>query len=414
MTFISSSSAMSLVVALGIGILIGAERERRKGGGSHRGAAGVRTFALAAFAGALSSYLKSEALLVVVAAAAILFSALAYRRGARQDPGLTTELALLVTVLLGGLSMQQPLLAAGLAVIITLLLAGRERLHYVFKNLLSEQEAHDALMFLAAALVMLPLSPNREFGPLGILNPRKICELVVLVMAVSAAGYLMLRLLGARLGLAVAGFLGGFISASATIGSMGRRMRRSPELEGAATSGAVLTTVATVLQMLLVLLATNAATFRALALPLLLAGIAAMGYALLFVVKSPKTSGQEPAAGKAFDLRTAVLFAVSISAILFFCAFLNQRYGSRGLFLGAAISGLADTHATAISIASMVSSGKLGPRAAVLPILLGFTANSLTKSVVAFAMGGFRFGLKIFLGLTLVVSAAFLGVWLTR
>src|SRR5689334_6830174 len=97
---ISTSSAISLAVGIGIGLLIGTERERRKGTGLGRGAAGVRTFALAAFAGALSSYLQSEALLVAVAFAAVLFAALAYSQTAREDPGLTTEFALLVTVLL--------------------------------------------------------------------------------------------------------------------------------------------------------------------------------------------------------------------------------------------------------------------------------------------------------------------------
>src|SRR5262245_9425264 len=101
---ISADSAISLAIAIGIGMLIGAERERRKGSGSGRGAAGVRTFALAAFAGALSTYLQSEALLVAVALAAVLFAALAYRRTATEDPGLTTEFALLVTVLLGALT----------------------------------------------------------------------------------------------------------------------------------------------------------------------------------------------------------------------------------------------------------------------------------------------------------------------
>jgi uncharacterized membrane protein YhiD involved in acid resistance len=105
-------SAIRLAVAIGIGSLIGAERERRKGSGSYRGAAGVRTFALAAFAGALSSYLQSEALLVVVAAGAVLFSALAYRHTSQKDPGLTTEFALIVTVLLGASTIQNPLLAA--------------------------------------------------------------------------------------------------------------------------------------------------------------------------------------------------------------------------------------------------------------------------------------------------------------
>lgn len=364
---------MSLAIAIGIGLLIGAERERRKGSGPQRGAAGVRTFALAAFAGALSSYLKSEALLVAVAAAAVLFSALAYRRTARKDPGLTTEFALLVTVLLGALTMQNPLLAVGLSVITTILLASRERLHRAFKNLLSEQEAHDALVFLAATLVILPLAPNRELGPWGAFNPRKIWELVVLVMAMSAASYIALRALGFRLGLALVGLFGGFISASATIGSMGNRAKRNPELMSAAASGAVLATVATVVQMLLVLLVTNVATCRALAVPLFFSGFAAIGYALVFLALSSRTPiASEPSKGRAFDPRLALLFAATIAVILFICAFLNQKYGNRGLVLGAALSGFADTHATAISVASLVSAGKLAPESAIFPILVGF------------------------------------------
>jgi uncharacterized membrane protein (DUF4010 family) len=294
--YITPNSPISLAIAIGIGLLIGSERERRKGSGSQRGVAGVRTFALAALAGALSSYLNSEALLVAVAAGAVLLSALAYRYTAPKDPGLTTEFALLVTVLLGALTMRNPLLAAGLSVITTILLAARERLHRALKNLLSEQEAHDALVFLAATLVILPLAPNRELGPFGAFNPRKIWELVVLVMALGGVSYIALRALGSRLGLALAGFVGGFISASATIGSMGNRTKRSPELGSAAASAAILATVATVIQMFLVLLVTNVATCRAVAIPLLFAGVAAIGYALIFVAISSKTrTTNEPA-----------------------------------------------------------------------------------------------------------------------
>ena len=410
---ISANSPISLAIAIGIGLLIGSERERRKGSGPGRDAAGVRTFALAAFAGALSSYLQSEALLVTVVAAAVLFSALAYRRTAREDPGLTSEFALMVTVLLGALTMRNPLLAAGLSVVTTILLAARERLHRVLSNLLSEQEAHDALVFLAATLVILPLAPNRELGPFGAFNPRKIWELVVLVMSVGAASYIALRAFGSRLGLALAGFVGGFISASATIGSMGDRAKRNPEVGSAAASGAILASVATVIQMILVLLVTNVATCRALALPLLFAGLAAVGYALIFVALSSKTSASnEPTAGRAFDLKLAFIFAVTITVILFLCAFLNQKYGNRGVLLGAALSGFADTHATAISIASLVSAGKLSPESAVFPILLGFTTNTLTKVIVAFAVGGSRFALKLLPGLIAMVLAAFLGMWL--
>lgn len=411
--FIPTHSAISLAIAIGIGLLIGAERERGKGSGPRRGPAGVRTFALAAFAGALSNYLKSETLLVVVAAGALLLSAVAYRRSARKDPGLTTEFALLVTVLLGALTMQNPVLAAGLSVVTTILLAAREHLHSALKNLLSEQEAHDALVFLAATLVILPLAPNRQLGPFGAFNPRKIWELVILVMAVGSASHIALRAFGSRLGLNLAGFVGGFISASATIGSMANRAKQSPELGSPAASGAILATVATVVQMFLVLLVTNIATCRAMAMPLLFAGVAATGYALLFIALSSRTpTANEPIPGRAFDLRLAFLFAMTITVILFLCAFLNRRYGNRGLFLGAALSGFADTHATAISIASLVSAGKLKPESGVFPVLLGFTTNTLTKVVVAFTVGGYRFALKLLPGLIAVVMAAFLGMWL--
>lgn len=225
--------------------------------------------------------------------------------------------------------------------------------------------------------------------------------------------YIALRALGSRPGLALAGFVGGFISASATIGSMGNHARRSPAVGNAAASGAILATVATVIQMFLVLLVTNVPTCRAVGMPLLFAGVAAIGYALIFVALSSKTpTANEPTPGRAFDLRLAFLFAMTITVILFLCAFLNQRYGNRGLFLGAALSGFADTHATAISIASLVSAGKLNPESAVFPVLLGFTTNTLTKVVVAFTVGGYRFALKLLPGLIAVVLAAFLGMWL--
>jgi uncharacterized membrane protein (DUF4010 family) len=405
-------SSIRFAVAIGLGLLIGSERERRKGRGPGRGAAGVRTFALAAFAGALSSYLQNEILLVIVAAGTVLLSAFAYTRTAQKDPGITTEFAVLVTVLLGALTMRDPMLAASLGVVTTILLASRDRLHKALKNLLSEQEAHDALVFLAAALVILPLAPDHGIGPFGALNPRRILQLVVLVMAMSSASYIALRALGSRLGLTLAGFVSGFISATATIGTMGQRAKRDPALAGAATSAAVLANVATVLEMVIVLLVTNVDTCRALAKPLFLSGLAAVAYAVILLISTSKIAiTREPTPGRAFDLKLAFLFAATVSGILFLCAFLNRTYGDRGLLLGAALSGLADTHATAISIASLVSAGRLSPQAAILPIVVGFSANTLTKAVVAFSVGSTRFALQLLPGLIALVLAAFLGVW---
>ena len=124
--------------------------------------------------------------------------------------------------------MQQPVLAAGMAVGVAALLAARTPLHHFVRSVLTEREVNDAMIFAGATLVVLPLLPDQALGPYGALNPRSIWIVVILVMAISAAGYVLVRILGARFGLPLAGFASGFISSTATIGAMGARVQKSP------------------------------------------------------------------------------------------------------------------------------------------------------------------------------------------
>ncbi|MFN5685188.1 MgtC/SapB family protein, partial [Bradyrhizobium sp.] len=218
MTLSSSRELVAIVVALGIGLLIGLERERRKGEGPGRSPAGLRTFAVASLAGAISMLIGGKMLLAVVTAGVVVLTAIAYSRSRSDDPGLTSETALVLTVLLGGLATEHAALAAGVAVILTVLLAARPVLHGFVRSVLSEGELKDGLIFAAATLVVLPLLPDQPIGPFGALNLRSIWMLVVLMMAIGAAGHVAMRLLGARGGLAVSGFASGFVSSTATIG----------------------------------------------------------------------------------------------------------------------------------------------------------------------------------------------------
>ena len=217
---------LNLAVALGIGLLIGAERERRKGEGPSRSPAGIRTFTVASLAGAISLIVGGEVLFAIATAGVILLSTVAYWRGDEDDPGLTTEIALIVTTLLGGLSMQKPALAAGLAVTLAGLLAARSRLHHFVRSVITEDELNDALILAGATLVVLPLAPDRPMGPYDALNPHSIWILVILVMAIGAAGYVAVRMLGARVGLPIAGLASGFISSTATIACNGCASRK--------------------------------------------------------------------------------------------------------------------------------------------------------------------------------------------
>jgi uncharacterized membrane protein (DUF4010 family) len=401
---------LNLVVALGIGLLIGAERERRKGEGPARSPAGIRTFAVASLAGAVSFMVGSGISLAVVASGVIALVAIAYWRGHNDDPGLTTEIALVLTVLLGGLSAQQPALAGAIAVIVAALLAWRTRLHRFVRSVLTERELNDILIFAGATFVVLPLVPNRPMGPYGALNPHSIWILVVLVMAISGAGYVAVRLLGTRFGLPIAGLASGFVSSTATIAAMGARARTSPEITAAAVAGAVLSTVATIAQLAVVLGATSWPTLRMLSISLAGAGAAAVIYGAVFtVIALRRTADDEAARGRAFNLGTALLFGLTLSCIVVASAMLQDWFGENGIILAAALAGFADTHSAAIAVASLVATGKLSAADAALPILAGLSTNTISKLVLAGTSGGSAFAVRVIPGLILVVLAAWTG-----
>ncbi|QFG02840.1 MgtC/SapB family protein [Tepidiforma bonchosmolovskayae] len=404
-----------LAVALGIGLLLGAERERRKGEGPARGAAGIRTFALVALAGGIAMAVGGGLVLAVALGFVALAVLAAYVLGDRTDPGLTTEVAVVVAFLLGALAQQEPQLAAGIAVVVTILLAAREQLHRLVSRALTEQEVHDALLFAGAALVILPLAPNERIGPYGVFNPFAIWRLVVIVMAIGGAGYAAVRLLGARVGLPLSGLAAGFVSSSATIAAMGARARETPALRTPAVAAAVLSTVATVVQMVIIVGATDSRTLARLWPAMAFAGVAAVGYGAVFALRALRDAAADAhhPGGRAFDLKTAVLFAATVTAVLLVSAVLGDWLGNRGVLLSAAVAGFADTHAAAIAVAGLAAGGRIEPADAVVPILAAFTTNSVTKMVLAAASGGRRFALEVWPGVIATAALAWAGWALT-
>ena len=263
--------------------------------------------------------------------------------------------------------------------------------------------------------MVLPLLPDQALGPYGALNPRSIWIVVILVMAISAAGYVLVRLLGARFGLPLAGFASGFISSAATIGAMGARARKSPDVISAAVAGAALSTVATIIQMCLVLAATSPATLRALSAPLICAGIAAAAYGAGFTVRALRERDvAEPQPGHAFSLPVALAFALTLSAVLIASAALREWFGETGVIVAAAAAGFVDTHSAAIAIASLVASGKMTAADAVFPILAAFSTNTISKIIFAWSSGSRSFALRLIPGLILVAGAAWAGTVLMQ
>ncbi len=398
-----------LALAAGIGLLLGLERERRKGEGPARSFAGIRTFALAGLLGGVAAYLGTAALVAMGGAIAVLAAA-GYGFGDRSDPGITTEVALLLCFALGALAQESPVPAAAAGVAATGILAARTPIHRFATRVLTEEELEDALIFAAAAVVVLPLLPDRGFGPYGVLNPFRLWLFVVLMMGVSGLGHVAVRALGPRFGLAVAGLLGGFVSATATVGAMGARARRARAFVESAAAGAILATVATVAQLAIVLAAVSPASLEAASLPVAAAGAVALAYGGIAAAWVARGAEAPSIGGRAFRLTDALLLAALIAAVLLVAAAAEDLLGSRGAVLAAALAGFADAHAPAISAATLHADGSLGATDLRIAVAAAFSTNSLSKAILAWAAGTPAFAWRVWAGLLAVTVAIWLGV----
>lgn len=399
-------NVMGFAAALGLGLLIGSERERSKGQGPGRAVAGIRTFTLASLTGAIGITL-GDLPLVALGVVVGLLVVVGYQRTRHSDPGMTTEIALITTYLLGAWSIRQPGAAVGVGVVVAIVLAARPALHRFVQRILTDQEVHDGLLLAAAALVVLPLVPDEPVDPWGVVVPRKLWMLVVLLMAINALGYVALRTLGTRLGLPIAGLVSGFVSSTATIGAMGARAKERPALRRSAVAGAALSSVATILQLAIVVGLTHPPSLRALALPLIAAGVAAVIYGGIFTWRSARESdGGESSLGRPFDPKTALVFMAILGVALVGSALLTRWLGTGGLLLGSAVAGFADAHAAAISAVSVARGGDADIDLAALAVLAGFSSNTISKTIAAFSLGGRRFLWEIAPGLLLMAACA--------
>jgi uncharacterized membrane protein (DUF4010 family) len=278
---------------------------------------------------------------------------------------------------------------------------------------LTDQEIRSLLIFAGATLVVLPLLPDRAIGPYGALNLHTIWIVVILVMAVSALGYIAVRLVGARFGLPLAGLAAGFISSIATIVAMGARARKDPELLKPAVAGAVLSSIATTVLLAILIAATSMETLKVFYLPLVFSGAAAFLYGGVFTLWALRhTAEDHEAPGSAFSVRTALTFAAILAVVLLVAAAAQDWFGEAGVLVAAASAGFADTHSAAVSVAALVEEKRIAAPLSVIPILAAITTNTISKMIFAVTAGGRAFALYVIPGLILLVVAAWAGAFI--
>ncbi len=393
------------VVALAIGLLMGLERERNPAA-----KAGLRTFALTAMLGVLAAHLATELdELWLIAVGLFLVGAMmiaAYLHTPQQpegDPGTTTVAALMLCYGLGVLVWHDEIqLAVMLGIAATMLLYFKPELRG-FSQRMSRHDLLSVLQFSVLALIVLPLLPNRNYGPYGALNPHQIWWMVVLIAGVGLVGYAALRLVGQQRGAVMLGLLGGLVSSTATTLSFSRHARASSELMPVAVTVIVLANLV-VLVRLGVLAAVLAPSVLSQLLLVLVGGLIGGGIGAAYGVRRLRPQGELPllAMGNPTELRTAFGFGLLYAVVLLAAAWLSDWLGTRGLYAVALVSGLTDVDAITLSSLRLHNLGKLSVSVAVNVIVLAVMANLLFKSVLTLTIGGWHMARHAIAGMATV------------
>lgn len=402
----------ALGVSLGLGMLVGLQRERSKAL-----VAGIRTFPLVSVLGTLCAMLSENAgawvipagLVAIMGAAAIAnFSGQPEERGT----GATTEIAMAVMFAVGALLWFKPWsLGVVMSGAVVVLLHAKTFLHR-FADAIVEGDFRAIMQFVLISLVVLPVLPNEAYDRFGVLNPRHIWMMVVLVVGISLGGYLAYKAVGDRGGAVLGGVLGGLISSTATTASFSRRAAENPAAVPQAVFVVLLATAVMYVRVLVEIAAVAPAAFWRLAPPIgvlmvLTVGLAAGQYVYHRIGSARPVTPRNPT-----ELRLALVFGAVYTVVLLATAVGREYFGQAGAYVVAGIAGLTDMDAVTLSNAQTAVGGA-GADQAGRAILIGGASNLFFKWLLAWSLGGtlLAWRLGIAFGVKLIAIGAIIVLW---
>jgi uncharacterized membrane protein (DUF4010 family) len=401
------------LTSLALGLLIGLERER-----SPAARAGLRTFSLVALAGTLGALLSEKTGAPWVLGAGLMIMggmmvATYFKATESEDPGTTTVAAVVVCYGLGAMvwfGMEQ--VAVTLAILTTALLYFKPELRGVSRNL-TRLDLVSILQFAVLSFVILPILPNRDYGPYHALNPYQVWWMVVLISGLSLAGYAALRIAGQRHGALLTGLFGGIASSTATTLAFARHGRDSPHMTGMAALIILLANWVVLVRLALVVAVLAPSLLRPMLT--LLGGGALAGLVMLYLFwrrlaekpDMPALEMKNPT-----EIRAALSFGVLYAGVLFAAAWLSDLVGSQGVYAVALVSGLTDVDAITLSSLRLFGMGNLQAGQASTTLLLALLANISFKSGLAAVIGGASMARLVIPGMAAVAGGLVLGWWL--
>lgn len=409
---------LKLLLALGIGLLVGTERGwqvRSAAEGSR--IAGIRTFGLIGLLGGLWSLLGEELgdLLLGIAfatLAAVLLIAYQRENKLRQDVGITSIIAALITFALGALCLRGYEVIAAAGAVITTLLLGLKPVLHAWLQRLEATELFAGLKLLLISVVILPVLPNTGYGPWQALNPYEIWWMVVLIAGLGFSGYVAMKIVGVQRGILYTGLFGGLVSSTAVTLNLSR-LARTLHNEHVLAAGILIACATMYPRILIEVAVINHNLLGELLTPMLLMTVIVYaGAAWAWHRRHSATQIDELPLRNPLDLDMAIRFGLLLVAVLLLANFLHTRFGSGGVYALALLSGLVDVDAITLSLARLSRDGLAVPDAA-LAIVLAAVANTGIKTVLVLGIAGGKLGRRVSIYMGLAILAALLGgLWL--
>lgn len=404
---------LRLGIALGVGLLVGFQRERARAS-----LAGIRTFALVSMLGAVSTLLALRFDQAWILGAALLgLSALLVAghvaRSRTENPELTTEIAAILVLVLGAFAaVGPPIAAVAVGAAVALLLHFKEPLHQTIARL-ADEEVRAVMTLVLAGLVILPILPDRAFDPLGVVNPDRIWMMVVLIVAIGLAGHAALKAFGPTAGTWLTGILGGFISSTATTLEQSRRCRADATTSGLAAIVVIVASATTIVRILVEVAAVSPPLLGHVLAPMLLVLAAlVLAAAALHALTRGEAAPMAPD-GNPARLRTALVFAALYAVVIVAVAASRRWFGEGGLSVVAVLSGLTDVDAITLSTSRLVRDGRLDGHEGLRVIMLAALSNLAFKGLLVGLVGGRRMMARVAIAFAAatIAGAVALAAW---
>lgn len=415
---------LRFLLAIALGALIGAERERFGRERDKLLFGGLRSFVFIALLGALSAYLSSiyfDWFVIPIFIGLVILVAVSYyctiflTKG--ENIGITGELAAVLAFLMGMLAFTDtPIIAVVLTIIITAFLYFKEKLHGFMKKI-SREEMYSTIVFAIFAFVILPFLPNQTYGPLNVFNPFKIWLMVVFICGLSYVGYILVKIFGSNKGIGLTGLLGGMVSSTAITMSFAERTKKEKDVKiiRLLVFGTLIANAVMFIRVIIEVSVINKSLLPALLPPMVVMGVATLLSSLFLwwsANKSVSKSSDSDVVHKSpLTFGPAIKFGILFGVILFVVKAAQLYFGDTGVLIASVVSGFVDVDAITLSMAS-VAGTEVSMKVAVSAITLAVMSNTVVKFIYASLFGSKSFRNKLGVSFLFVVLAGLLTIFL--